>query len=100
MTVIVRPEAATDIEHTYRWYERQGIGLGSRFLAALQIVFDSIAQVQANTKSFIGTHAERCSSAFPTLCFTESTEKPFWSWPACIADAIHVYGNRGESPNP
>jgi plasmid stabilization system protein ParE len=34
--VIVRPEAAADIEDAYNWYERARIGLGEEFLAAVR----------------------------------------------------------------
>jgi len=34
--VVVRPQAAADIEDAHRWYEVQRVGLGGEFVAALQ----------------------------------------------------------------
>ena len=34
--VVVRPEAAADIEDAFQWYESQQPGLGEQFLAALR----------------------------------------------------------------
>ena len=34
--VVVRPEAAGDIEDAYNWYERARTGLGEEFLAAVR----------------------------------------------------------------
>lgn len=38
--VIVRPEAAGDIEDAYSWYERARTGLGDEFLAAVRAGLD------------------------------------------------------------
>jgi plasmid stabilization system protein ParE len=35
--VIFRPAAAADVDDAYAWYERQGRGLGDRFLAAVRL---------------------------------------------------------------
>ena len=34
--VVVRPEAAGDIEDAYNWYERARTGLGEEFLATVR----------------------------------------------------------------
>jgi plasmid stabilization system protein ParE len=39
--VVVRPEAAGDIEDAYNWYERARTGLGEEFLAAVREGLDS-----------------------------------------------------------
>lgn len=39
---IVRPAASADIEDAYRWYEAQQTGLGEKFLAAAQVVMQSV----------------------------------------------------------
>lgn len=40
--VIIRPEAESDIEESYKWYEDQTAGLGDEFLFALQVRLRSI----------------------------------------------------------
>jgi toxin ParE1/3/4 len=40
--VLVRPDAAADIESAFLWYERQHGGLGAEFLAALQATIQSV----------------------------------------------------------
>lgn len=39
--VVVRPEAAGDIEDAYNWYERARAGLGEEFLSAVRERLDS-----------------------------------------------------------
>jgi plasmid stabilization system protein ParE len=42
VTIVVRPDAAADIEEAFPWYERRGRGLGDDFLAALQLTLGRI----------------------------------------------------------
>jgi len=42
--VIVRPEAAGDIEDAYSWYERARPGLGDEFLAAIRSQLDLVIE--------------------------------------------------------
>jgi len=39
--VVIRPEAAGDIEDGYNWYEQAKLGLGEEFLAAVRERLDS-----------------------------------------------------------
>jgi plasmid stabilization system protein ParE len=39
--LVIRPEAAGDIEDAYNWYERARTGLGEEFLAAVREGLDS-----------------------------------------------------------
>lgn len=41
---ILRPEAEADIEEAYRWYEKQGRGLGAEFLRAVDACLALIAR--------------------------------------------------------
>lgn len=50
---IVRPAASADVEHAYRWYETQQIGLGEEFLAAADAVMQSVV---ANPQQFPVVH--------------------------------------------
>ena len=36
MSILVRPAAAADVDEAFLWYERQRVGLGNEFLAAVQ----------------------------------------------------------------
>jgi plasmid stabilization system protein ParE len=41
--LLIRPAAVADIEDVYRWYERQRVGLGDEFLAAIDAKLQDIA---------------------------------------------------------
>jgi len=41
--LLLRPAAAADIEETYRWYERQRVGLGGESLAAVDATLQDLA---------------------------------------------------------
>jgi plasmid stabilization system protein ParE len=40
--LLVRPAAAADIEEAYLWYEKQRVGLGEEFLAAVDSLLGEI----------------------------------------------------------
>jgi plasmid stabilization system protein ParE len=44
MQIVVRPDAAADIDEAFLWYEGQRPGLGNEFLAAAQRLIDAVAQ--------------------------------------------------------
>ena len=46
---VVRPEAEADIEEAYAWYERRALGLGDRFLDAVD---ETIAFVREAPQRF------------------------------------------------
>jgi plasmid stabilization system protein ParE len=43
-TITVRPEAASDVEEAYRWYERASHGLGDEFLEAVRSALDLVSE--------------------------------------------------------
>jgi toxin ParE1/3/4 len=49
LTVVLRPAAAADLEHAYRWYEEERPGLGEEFLEAVTSV---IAVIASNPEQF------------------------------------------------
>jgi plasmid stabilization system protein ParE len=53
--LVVRPEAEADIDEAYAWYERRSIGLGDRFLDAVEATF---ALVQESPGRFPAKHRE------------------------------------------
>ena len=49
ISVIVRPEAAADIEAAYKWYESQATGLGDQFL---DVVGEQWRSFESNPEQF------------------------------------------------
>jgi plasmid stabilization system protein ParE len=43
LPIILRPEAEREFDEAFDWYDAQRPGLGTRFVAAVQAVFDMIA---------------------------------------------------------
>ena len=41
-TFVVRPEAEADIDEAFGWYEDRSVGLGHRFLGAVEITLDLV----------------------------------------------------------
>jgi plasmid stabilization system protein ParE len=52
-TLIIRPEAEDDIDQAFRWYELQSIGLGTRFLGAVE---EGLKQLQDHPTSYQVIH--------------------------------------------
>lgn len=44
MNLVVRPAAAADLEEAFAWYEAQRLGLGQEFLAAVDLVFQTVRE--------------------------------------------------------
>jgi plasmid stabilization system protein ParE len=42
VSLLVRPDAAADIEEAYLWYASQRRGLGNEFLDAVMVVFEGL----------------------------------------------------------
>ena len=55
MQLLVRPAAAADIEETYLWYQRQRVGLGEEFLAAVDAI---LCDISAHPKTHPVIHRE------------------------------------------
>ncbi len=43
-TIIIRPEAETDLAESYRWYEERNPGLGLEFVRCVDVAFDTILE--------------------------------------------------------
>jgi plasmid stabilization system protein ParE len=52
---VVRPEAEADIDEAYEWYERRSLGLGDRFLDAVE---EAIGFVRESPQRFPAMHRE------------------------------------------
>ena len=44
LRILIRPEAAVEIQAAFRWYENQRIGLGSEFERALDAAIQSVSR--------------------------------------------------------
>ena len=55
MQLLVRTAAAADIEDAYQWYERQRIGLGEEFLAAVD---DKLQEIVAHPTAYPVIHRD------------------------------------------
>lgn len=73
--LMIRPEAADDIQKARDWYERQRSGLGSEFLACLD---DRLNLIQASPQSYARVlgRVRRCKlRRFPYLVFYREFEQ-------------------------
>lgn len=52
---IVRPEAESDLDEAFAWYEDRSTGLGEQFLAAVEAAIDA---VRTTPQRFPGVHEE------------------------------------------
>ncbi len=72
--LVIAPEAEQDIAEAYGWYEARGVGLGERFLAALDA---RIALVQRQPLLFSRVHEEYRRTLlrrFPYAVFFDCSE--------------------------
>ena len=44
MRILYLPDAAADVQETFEWYERQRLGLGREFLAALEVAEEALVR--------------------------------------------------------
>ena len=77
--LVVTPEAEEDLAHARRWYEQRGRGLGDRFLASIEEVFDRIRRVPEAHAVTYRSIRQALSRRFPyVVCYTFE------------ADCVHV----------
>jgi plasmid stabilization system protein ParE len=67
--VIIRPEAAREIQEAFDWYEERGEGLGPEFLRAADACLSS---VRRNPSAFQPVH-ERCAAHSSENSLTRSS---------------------------
>jgi len=67
----VTPEAEDDLADAYRWYEQQSAGLGSKFLARVEDVFDRIRRTPEIHAVTYKTVRQTLVTRFPyVVCYT------------------------------
>jgi len=67
--IIVRPEAALEVEEAYRWYEERSEGLGLEFL---RVADACLSSVQRNPEGYPVVHERVCRALlrkFPYALF-------------------------------
>lgn len=52
---VVRPEAEADIDEAYQWYQSRSVGLGDRFLDAVE---ETIGSIRESPQRFPEKHRE------------------------------------------
>ena len=51
--VIIRPDAESDIEDAYQWYESQRKGLGDNFLLCLEEALSRVSRSPLNIHNYL-----------------------------------------------
>jgi toxin ParE1/3/4 len=76
LSVILDPEARTEFDEAYDWYEGQRSGLGEKFAEAVQRVLDRIAVLPQMHGKVFGEVRKALVSGFPYCVYyhAESTE--------------------------
>ncbi len=87
MNVQILDEAEQDLIDGFRFYERQGQGLGSHFLDSLFADIDSL-QLYAGIHSIHTGYHRFWPSGFPSPFTTRSTERPLGYGQSWIAARI------------
>lgn len=67
--LVVEPDAEEDILHGYRWYEDRRVGLGLKFLEALEESFDLILENPLLFIEVITGVRRSVTKTFPYLVF-------------------------------
>ncbi|HOC70504.1 MAG: hypothetical protein BWX80_01667 [Candidatus Hydrogenedentes bacterium ADurb.Bin101] len=70
-TLVLLPEAKKDVEHAYRWYEEQSLGLGMEFLRCLEVILTSIQHTPTIYPTVQGTCRRAILRRFPYAVFFE-----------------------------
>jgi plasmid stabilization system protein ParE len=69
LAVVYRPKVGRDLAAGFEYYERQGAGLGERFLAAMESAFDAIERYPTMFSSVHGDVRRAIVTGFPYAVF-------------------------------
>jgi plasmid stabilization system protein ParE len=69
LVLVVEPAAENDIFIGYRWYEERRVGLGVKFLEALDVLFDHILENPLLYVELIPGVRRSVTRTFPYLVF-------------------------------
>ena len=72
--IALLPIANQDLDSAYYWYERQKIGLGKRFLTAINASFQSIQKTPAGYQIIHKDYRRAVLRRFPYAIFYEEQE--------------------------
>ena len=70
--VIVRPEAAREIQEAFDWYEERSEGLGLEFLRTADVCLSSVRRNRKRIQSSTGKSVAHSSEDSHTRCFNLS----------------------------
>ena len=71
----LHPLALQEMEESYNWYEERSVGLGNRFLTAIQKRFDRISSMPELYAKKKGNYREVLVQGFPFTIIYEILEK-------------------------
>jgi plasmid stabilization system protein ParE len=72
--IAISPAAAQDLDDAYFWYERQKRGLGSRFLAAVNVALQLIQRTPAGYQTVYQNYRKALLRVFPYVIFYREEE--------------------------
>jgi len=87
--LVIEPAAEKDILVEYRWYEDRRVGLGLKFLDALDALFERILENPLLYVEVIPDVRRSVSRTFPYLIFY-----------TCESESIHILGVIHAAQNP
>ena len=67
--IVISHPAAQDLDDVYSWYERQKVGLGPRFLSAVNVTLQSIQRTPAGYQSIYQSYRKAVLGRFPYVIF-------------------------------
>jgi plasmid stabilization system protein ParE len=74
MPIAISPAAAQDLDDAYFWYERQKRGLGSRFLASVNVTLQLIQRTPAGYQVVYQNYRKAGIRVFPYDIFYKEEE--------------------------
>jgi plasmid stabilization system protein ParE len=72
--LIIAPEAEQDIDEAYAWYEEQRVGLGERFLTAVDACIQAICRTPEMHQTIHEQYRRGLVRRFPYAVFYEYAE--------------------------
>ncbi len=86
--IAISPAAAQDLDDAYFWYERQKRGLGSRFLASVNVTLQLIQRTPAGYQTVYQNYRKALLRGFPYVIFYREEEEQIF-----IAAVFHTSRN-------
>ena len=97
--LVFRPQAEAEVLDARAWYERERVGLGAVFAAAVETTVTAIIQDPLAYPLVKVTHGGRSFVDFHTLCIFALSTRRSLSWRSCMVAGIHGIGDRDAESN-